>query len=116
MKTKKEILQGKYTIISNGKEIVFNNDTPKATAKKIVELHNNDKRIVLDYGSLTTLKSWGETLDVTGKIGMSKGYYDLLYPIIVHNKNSMGGTSILPQCILSIRESKGKKLIFEHKN
>lgn len=116
MRTKKEILEDKYTIDSNGKEIVFSNKTPLRTAKKIVELYNNKTRIVIDYGDVKTGKSWNEIYDITGTIGVCKGYYDLRYPILIHNIRSMGGGIILTDCILTIKESKGKKLLFKHKS
>jgi hypothetical protein len=114
MKTKNEILENKYIIQSNRGEIVFSNETPIKTAKKLVELIENQNRIVLDYGDIKTNKSWDEIYDISGKIGLSNGAYDLKYPILVHNSRSMGGCSILTNCIIKISLSQGKRVIFEN--
>lgn len=114
MKRRDEILRGRYTIESNGMEFVFSDETPKACANKIVELYHSQTRVVLDYGDIATNKSWGETNHIKGRIGLSKGWYDLMYPILIHNSRSSGGTSILTNCILSIKESKGEKLIYKN--
>lgn len=115
MKTKEEILSGKYTIESNGNEVVFNEDTPKELARLIVNLQSSRERIVLDYGDTETNKSWGESYDIVGRIGFSKGFYDLRWPILVYNARSLGGSSILTHRILSIRKSKGKQVIYQNK-
>jgi hypothetical protein len=114
MKAKKQILENRYILTSSsGKEIVFNKETPKKTALKIIELYENKKRVVFDYGDIKTGISWNQCYDIIGTIGMSKGFYDLRYPILVHNVRSFGGGAILTNCILSIKESKGKRLIFK---
>ena len=116
MKTKEEILEGKFICLtSDKKEVVFSGNTPLNTARKIIELYENKKRIVLDYGDIKTGESWNEIYDISGKIGMTKGHYNLRYPILLHNTRSMGGCMILTNCILSIKESKGKKLTFKTK-
>jgi len=114
MKTKKEILKGRFVIESNGKQIVFDDKTPKKAAMKIVEIYSNKTRVVFDYGDIQTNRSWGETYDITGRIGLCRGYYNLHYPILLHNSTSLGGGTILTDCILSIRESRGKKLIYKN--
>ncbi len=114
MKSRNEILENKYIINSSRGEIVFNNDTPKKLANELVYLIENQTRIILDYGDIKTNKSWGEVYDITGKIGLSKGFYDLKYPILVHNERSIGGASILTNCIIKISTSKGKKLIYQN--
>ena len=113
MKTREEILKDKYIINTNGKDIVFDDDTPKGIALKLVELYNTKQRIRLDYGDTDTNTSWNEEFGVTGRVGLSKGYYDLHYPILVHNKRSLGGSSILTTCIIGIYNSKGGTPIFQ---
>lgn len=63
-----------------------------------------EERIRLDYGDVNTLKSWNETHDVEGYVGVTTG--KLRAFILVHNKRSMGGSTILTDCILSIRTAK----------
>jgi uncharacterized protein YutE (UPF0331/DUF86 family) len=50
MKTREEILKDSYMML----EYVFSNQTPKETAKKIIELISSRKRVVLDYGDIET--------------------------------------------------------------
>jgi hypothetical protein len=111
MKTKEEILVGKFVIDG----FVFNNGTPTNTANKLIELIKTKERITLDYGDITTKKSWDEQYDISGRVGYSSGLYGLKYPLLIHNSRSLGGGLIITDCILSIKLSKGKKLIFEHK-
>lgn len=115
LKTKAEILKDKYVIERNGKNYTFDKQTPKATANKLIDLHINQTRVVLDYGDIKTNKSWNEEFDVTGTIGLTKGWYDLHYPILIHNKRSMGGGLILCHCIIGIKTSKGKNQIYTNK-
>jgi len=115
MKTKNEILTGKYIVTSNRGEIVFDEKTPKELANKMISIIENKERVVFDYGDIKTNESWNECFDITGYIGLSKGYYDLKYPILVHNSASSGGGTILTHCVLSIKTSKGKKLIYQNK-
>lgn len=115
-KTKAEILEGKYTLLDNGKEYVFSIGTPARLAALLIKLRNDQKRIVINYGDTKTGESWNETHDISGYVGASRGYYDLLWPLLVFNARSQGGGGILTAHILEIRESKGKKLIYSHKN
>ena len=115
MKTETQILENNLVLTTRDfKRIVFNKLTPIKTAEKIVQLYESKTRIIFDYGDIKNNESWGESYDITGKIGMSKGAYDLRYPILVHNSRSLGGVPILTHCILSIKESKGKRLIFKN--
>lgn len=107
MKTKEDVLKGKYVIDG----FVFSDKTPQIVANKLIELINTKKRIVLDYGDIETKVSWNEVYDITGYVGYSKGNYDLKYPILVYNRRSYGGGSILTDCILSIKESRGKRVL-----
>jgi len=108
MKTKEEILKDRYEI--NG--FVFSAETPKETANKLIELISSKERVILDYGNIETKVSWNEIYDITGYVSYSKGFYDLKYPILVYNKRSYGGGSILTHCILSIKSSRGKRVLF----
>lgn len=113
-KTKAEILEGKYTVSNSGKEYVFSIGTPARLADLLITLRNNRTRVVINYGDTKTGESWNEIYYVSGYIGASRGYYDLLWPLLVFNARSQGGGEILTAHILEIRESKGKKLIYSH--
>lgn len=115
MKTKNEILEKKYTLKTiNNKEVVFSEKTPQKTAKKLIELIENRKRIVLDYGNIEKNETWNEIYDITGVVSLTKGHHDLYWPILVYNSRSSGGGLILTDCIIEIKESKGKKSIFKN--
>jgi hypothetical protein len=55
---------------------------------------------------------WLEEFDTVGRIGRSTG--DIKIPLICHNSRSIGGSSVLSDCIVRIRESKGKRILYEH--
>jgi hypothetical protein len=111
MKSKEEILVGKY-LIDN---FVFSNETPVNTANKLIELIKTKERIILDYGDIKAKKSWDEQYDISGRVGYSSGSYGFKYLLLIHNSRSLGGGLILTDCVLTIKTSKGKKLLFEHK-
>lgn len=111
MKSKESILEENFLL--NG--FVFRNGTPLATANKLIDLIKSRERVILDYGCLEKKESWNEIYDVSGYVGYTSGAYGFKYPILVHNARSLGGGLIITHKILSIRLSKGKKLLFEHK-
>lgn len=94
------------------KGFYFNEGTPIRLADKLIELHKSRERIVFDYGDIKTNKSWGEVYDISGRVGKSTGTKPIL--ILVHNTRCLGGGAISTDCILSIKLSKGKKLIYSH--
>jgi hypothetical protein len=112
MRTPEEMLENKYIIPSKKGDVVFSQSTPKELANKIVSLMETRTRVILDYGNTTSNESWGEIHDVTGYIGLSGGAYNLKYPILVYNRRSIGGGSILTDCILKITASKGKEILY----
>src|SRR5690606_29289836 len=63
-----------------------------------------------------TGKVWNEEYDTTGYIGASLGYYDLRYPILVHNARSHGGGSIYAESILKIVTTVGKNVLYQADN
>lgn len=87
---------------------------PANIPSKLVEVLENCRinktRIVIDYGDTVTGVSWNEANDVTGYIGRTTG--ENKAPILVYNSRSLGGGCIMCGNILTIRESKGKKLIY----
>lgn len=88
------------------------------TPRKVVEIlekYRQNKslgRLELDYGNAKTGQSWGEIHDINGYIGRSTGIYKI--PILVHNSRSTGGIAILDYCIVRIRASKGKQVLYQH--
>ena len=87
--------------------------TPDRLIQVLEDLRQSQVRIAIDYGNPETNESWGEVHDTTGRISRSSG--SIKIPILVHNRRSLGGCSILTDAILSIRESSGaKRLLYQH--
>lgn len=98
---------GKEYKVCNGTH--YHIETPDKVIRVFEECRANHTRIVLDYGDTTTGKSWGERYDITGYIGRTTGLH---CPILLFNRRSMGGGIPLTHCILSIRETAGKHLLY----
>lgn len=90
----------------------------KETSPQVIEVlercRKDHTRIILDYGDVKTGKSWGETCDITGRVGRSTG--SIKIPLLVYNSRLLGGGSILDHCIIGIYTSKGKKPLYQFKN
>lgn len=94
------------------KGIYFSEGTPIKLADELIRLRESKTRIVLDYGDVKTGRSWGEIYGITGRIGKSTGTKPIL--LLIYNSNSFGGGGLLTDCILTVKESKGKRLIYSH--
>lgn len=101
----------KYKVV-NG--TAYHIETSDEVIRVLENCRNNGTRIVLDYGDVKTGRSWGEVNDITGRIGRSMG--DFKIPILLHNKNSIGGGGILDHCIIGIKTSKGKIPLYKYKS
>jgi hypothetical protein len=104
-----ETLEKKYFEI-NGTS--FQNETKREIAEVLERCRVNKTRIILDYGH-DDGKSWGETFDIRGYVGRSSGTFKV--PILVYNSRSFGGGSILTSCIVQIKESRGGRVLYQHK-
>lgn len=71
----------------------------------------NRTRIRIDYGDVKTGRSWNETHDVTGYVGRSTGTNPI--PLLVYNSRSLGGGAIMLGNILSIKTSKGGRVLYQ---
>ena len=89
----------------------YNTETPNQLIEVLEAARKNKTRVIIDYGNTTTKQSWNETFDTTGYISRSTGRIKV--PILIHNIRSTGGGSILDNCILSVKESKGKKVLYQ---
>jgi len=99
----------KYRISKDG--TFFKPETPDELVRVLDHCRKYKVRVVLDYGDTTTKKSWGETNDIVGYISRSTGAVKI--PILVFNSRSIGGGAILDHCILSVRTSKGKTVLYQ---
>ena len=62
--------------------------------------YNMRLRVRLYLGYETDGKTWGEEHDVEGTIGFSTGPKPV--PLLINNRGSLGGPSILTHCILRV--------------
>ena len=99
-----------YKVINNTS---YNHDTPDHIISILEECRKNSVSVALDYGHPTG-ESWGETSDIIGYISRSTGKTKI--PILVYNKRSTGGASILTNCIVKITTTKGKRVLYQHPN
>jgi len=81
-------------------------DTSPAVINALEYVRANNIRITIDYGDTKTGQSWHEEHDITGYVGRSTGQNKI--PLLIYNKRSFGGGSILTHCILSIRYANKK--------
>lgn len=92
------------------KGVYFYEGTPLNLCDKLLSLKDNRERIILDYGNTETKESWNEVYDIIGYIGKTTGIKPML--ILVYNKRSLGGGLISTDSILSVKSSKGKRLLY----
>jgi hypothetical protein len=88
-------------------------ETPKEVIDVLESARENRTRIIVDFGDVKTGKSWNESFDIAGYVGRSTGTSKI--PLLVHNARSMGGGGLLDHCIVKIVTSKGKRVLYQHK-
>jgi hypothetical protein len=105
-------IQGTTTYkVANG--TYYDIEAPDVAVLALENARISGVRVTFDYGNLQTGVSWGEVNDITGRIGRSMG--PVKSPILLYNKRSMGGGCIITSRILSIKESKGGRVLYVHK-
>ncbi len=104
-----------YQLINEGGDlpIAYHADTDKEVVEILEQCRKSKKRILIDLGDTKSGQSWKEKYDVTGYIGLSRGH-SARFPILVYNRRSMGGGSLLDNCIIKIMEANGKKVLYQH--
>lgn len=85
-------------------------NTPDMVIKVLEECRINKTRIVVDYGNTVTGESWGEVNDITGYIGRSTGSSKI--PLLIYNSRSLGGNALLTDCIIGIKTTKSKRVLY----
>lgn len=89
----------------------FHIETPEKLCHVLNHARDNNTRIVVDYGDVKTGKSWGEQYGISGYVGRSNG--TIKVPLLVHNSRSHGGGEMLDHCILTVKTSAGKQLLYK---
>ncbi len=86
-------------------------NTPDNLIEILERCRANRTRLLFDFGNTETKVSWGEIYDISGRIGRSTGPKSI--PLLIHNTRSTGGGALSTNHILSVRESKTKKLLYQ---
>lgn len=90
----------------------FHSETPVPVADAIVLAHRCQTRVRLFYGDIITGESWGDEFDILGTIGRSMG--PCKSPLIIRNARSMGGGSILTNCIVAMFHTGTGHALYRH--
>ena len=98
-----------YIKLENG--TCYHKDVPTNLIAILEHARVNKIRIVVDYGDVKTKVSWNEVYDIQGYIGRLTG--EIKIPLLVYNNRSLGGGALLDTCILSVKTTRGKKLLYE---
>ena len=81
--------------------------------EEIREWHYSNRRhIRIWYGDTTTGRAWNEQYEVTGYVGRTCGDYK--EPILLANKNSVGGPSLLFRSIVRVDDIGRHKTLYQH--
>lgn len=72
----------------------------------------NRTRLHISLGDQQTGRDWLEEFETHGYVGRSMG--PIKVPLIVANRRSLGGGSILDHCIVRIRASAGGRVLWQH--
>lgn len=98
----------KYKVIDGTS---FSEKTPDEVCKVLCKhMGDRDHRLRLFYGDPDTGMCWMEEYDTMGYIGRSMGPTKI--PLLIHNKNSIGGYAILDSSILCIKED--QRVLYKH--
>ncbi len=96
--------------IENGTS--YDERTPDEVIRVLENARANRTRLHISLGDTISGKDWLEEHDITGYIGRSMG--PVKVPLLVANRRSLGGGSILDHCIVRIRTSSGGRVLYQH--
>jgi hypothetical protein len=91
----------------------FKRETPTKVIAILEESRHTRKRLVLEYGNKETGEVWQDCTPMRGHVGRSTGTSKI--PLLIRTSRSLGGEGILDHCIIQIRESKGGRILYDHK-
>jgi len=89
----------------------FTPGTPQNVKSLLEGLRQSKTRVSILYGDGETGMAWEER-EISGTIGRSMG--PIKTPLLIANRNSRGGEALLTDCIVRIRESAGKRVLYQH--
>ena len=101
-----------YQVLENGH--CYHSETSEKVVSELEKAWYRKDRIRLYYGDVETGKNWNEESDIFGYVGFSTGKIKI--PLLIPNRSCYGGGSILDNRIIKIKESKGKRILFQSSN
>lgn len=93
----------------------YHDETPIEVANVLEACRLYNKRIKFRYGYTTGAQAgqdWGDSANMCGYVSRSTG--PMKIPIVLYNKRTRGGPSILDHCIIKIQTSRGGKVLYQH--
>jgi hypothetical protein len=94
--------------------MTFHADTNPQVKELLTLLNHSRRRIRIWYGDTITGRSWNDEYHITGTVGRSSGTAKI--PLIIANRRSHGGPSILDHCIIRIDDINARKTLYKHPN
>ncbi len=86
--------------------------TPSEVVAILENARQTRTRLHVSLGDSESGRDWLEENDVYGFIGRSTG--SIKVPLLIHNRRSIGGPSLLDHCIVRVRESAGGRVLYQH--
>jgi hypothetical protein len=90
----------------------YHEETPDEVIRVLENARQNRTRLHISLGDQQTGRDWLEEFETHGYVGRSMG--PIKVPLIVANRRSLGGGSILDHCIVRIRTSAGGRVLWQH--
>jgi len=90
----------------------YQEGTPQKVISILERARKDGTRIRVHYGDQITGEDWLDEFGMTGRIGRSMGPVKI--PLILASRRSYGGSGILTDCIVRIREAKGGRELYRH--
>jgi hypothetical protein len=97
-------------VVVNGTS--YHEKTPETVIRVLENARLSRQRVHISLGDTTTGRDWLEEFETHGYVGRSMG--PIKVPLLVANRRSLGGVSILTHCIVRIRESAGGRVLYQH--
>ena len=86
--------------------------TPSEVVAILENARQTRTRLHVSLGDSESGRDWLEENMVNGFIGRSTG--SIKVPLLIHNRRSVGGPSLLDHCIVRVRESAGGRVLYQH--
>ena len=107
--------KSEYQLINDSGDlpIAYHKGTKQEIVNILERARENGDRIKIFLGDTKTGRNWNEEHGTMGYIGLGRGY-KARFPILVNNSRSMGGSSLMDDCIVKIKI--GGYVKYQHPN